>query len=330
MIEDYFEGELGEPATSLVTAHLAGCEKCAKLHNQLRREQEIYVGFLGDIKESPSLWSAVRSGIEREQAVTPVPRHPFWRSGLFRKPQLGMAFALALIILVLGIGLMRYVWTSPGGSPNVAVTSNPETSLPGKAPDSASPASTGNASSPIARPNPSNPSAKPTERGSANGKQLLARRSERNRLSDLSSRSVSPLLSATEELMASNAETIKAFQQRWQSTSLLDGEIARHLQESQLMLRSVRNATDGDEVSTTSAISYERGLSRELLNKNILLRRNAAARGDVLAENVLSRLEPFLLDVANIQDKPSAVDLRLLRERIRRNQIIVTLRAYAG
>src|SRR6266849_1399772 len=66
-IEAYIEGELDERTTGFITAHLAGCAACAQVFDELRREQEMFLGFINEVKESPALWSAVRTGIEKEK-----------------------------------------------------------------------------------------------------------------------------------------------------------------------------------------------------------------------------------------------------------------------
>ncbi|MFN2498618.1 MAG: anti-sigma factor [Pyrinomonadaceae bacterium] len=336
IIEEYVERELDERTTGFITAHIAGCATCAKVHDDLQREQEMYSAFLSEVTEPPALWSAVRAGMEKEAAVsatqTPMPTRT-WLPGSLSYPRFGLAFGLALVIIGVGIGLMR-LRSSLNTSDNRA-SSNPS----------------GTASLPQ---NPINPS-KPVEPATAGTQVKASDRtdktlSEKNRQSDALSkhspaansnfarsnkmkpvqpRQLSPTPSSVAELLAGNAETIDAVQKRWNSSSLLDGETARHLEKSQMMLRSLRNAIREDE-APTSTIYHEKELSRELLAKNILLRRNAAARGDVLTENLLSRLEPLLLDVANLQDKPSSTDLRLLEERIREKEIIATLQAYIG
>jgi hypothetical protein len=44
---------------------------------------------------------------------------------------------------------------------------------------------------------------------------------------------------------------------------------------------------------------------------------------------VLSNLEPFLLDIANLPARPSPDDLRGIRERLRRKEMIAALHIYS-
>lgn len=96
---------------------------------------------------------------------------------------------------------------------------------------------------------------------------------------------------------------------------------ARHAEQAQNLLRSFRNA------STTGSddLAYERGRSQELLYQNILLRRQAARGGKPEVESTLTQLEPILLDIANLPDKPAGADVRAIKNRMERKNIVAML-----
>jgi hypothetical protein len=102
-----------------------------------------------------------------------------------------------------------------------------------------------------------------------------------------------------------------------------------HLRQTQLLLRSFRN-TSVEEGEAAFDVSYEKKLSRELLSKNRLLRRSAVSREDSRAEELFSHIEPLLLDIANLPDKPSQTEVGSIKELIREQQIIATLQIYSG
>lgn len=109
----------------------------------------------------------------------------------------------------------------------------------------------------------------------------------------------------------------------------IDVETARHIERAQLLLRSFRNT--GDSGSRPGAdLSYERQGSRELLYKNVLLRRDAEAKGNMPVEDLLGGLEPFLLDIANLPDRPSSDDVRSIKERMQKKEIIAALQIYSA
>jgi hypothetical protein len=108
------------------------------------------------------------------------------------------------------------------------------------------------------------------------------------------------------------------------AASLFTPETIRHFEKAQLMLRSFRNASAEKSFAATD-LAYEKQMSRRLLTKNILLRRDAEMKGNLPAEEALSSLEPFLLDIANLPDKPSSGELGGIRERLRRKELIASL-----
>ncbi|HEX8474034.1 MAG TPA: zf-HC2 domain-containing protein [Pyrinomonadaceae bacterium] len=116
-------------------------------------------------------------------------------------------------------------------------------------------------------------------------------------------------------------------------TRLLDAdevEVVRHIQKTQLLLRSFRNARppeEGDDASR-SDVAYEKRLSRELLNENVLLRSDGGKSRNLPARQLLSTIEPLLLDIANLEDNPSKEDVRSIKERMRKMEIMAALEVY--
>jgi hypothetical protein len=109
----------------------------------------------------------------------------------------------------------------------------------------------------------------------------------------------------------------------------IDVETARHIERSQLLLRSFRNTRDSGSQPDPD-LSYEKQRSRGLLYKNILLRRDAEAKGNMPAEELLGSLEPFLLDIANLPDRPSNGDVRSIKERMQKKEIVSALQIYSA
>jgi hypothetical protein len=93
---------------------------------------------------------------------------------------------------------------------------------------------------------------------------------------------------------------------------------ATHLENAQLLLRAFRNAEPAN-------LAYEKRQARKLVFDNILLRREAEAKGNLPVEEALNSLEPLLLDIANLPAKASRSDVQMIRERIQKQEIIATL-----
>jgi hypothetical protein len=96
---------------------------------------------------------------------------------------------------------------------------------------------------------------------------------------------------------------------------------ARHAEQAQMLLRSFRNAS----AAGGADLSYERERSQELLYQNIVLRREAARGGNANVESTLSQLETILLDIANLPDKPAGEDVRSIKSRMERKNIVAML-----
>lgn len=109
----------------------------------------------------------------------------------------------------------------------------------------------------------------------------------------------------------------------------IDMKAASHFERAQLLLRSFRNAEISDNQGGPD-VSYEKEQSRNLVYENIILRRDAEAKGSVQVESVLSSLEPFLLDIANLPDHPSSDEVKSIKERIQKKEIVATLQVYSS
>jgi hypothetical protein len=130
-----------------------------------------------------------------------------------------------------------------------------------------------------------------------------------------------PGISAPDNLITGNSEMPV------DAGSFFDPLTTRHLEQAQLMLRAFRNLMAAKD---KAEISYEKKLSRSLLRRNILLRREAEASGNLPAQELLNTLEPLLIDIANLPDKASIAKLRPIRERIERQEIIASLQIYTA
>ena len=99
---------------------------------------------------------------------------------------------------------------------------------------------------------------------------------------------------------------------------------AMHFEKSETLLRSFRNIRL-NEKSSAAEVSYERTRAKQLVFQNMMLRREADVSGDVQISSVLENLEPILLDIANLPDKPDEDSVRVIRERMERKNIVALL-----
>ena len=109
-----------------------------------------------------------------------------------------------------------------------------------------------------------------------------------------------------------------------------ESKTARHVEQAQLLLRSFRNARPADAGRRASSdLAHEKQRSKKLLYQNIVLRREAASRGNLPVESLLDSLEPILIDIANLPDRPAPADVRQINERMRRKNLVAMLQISA-
>ncbi len=100
---------------------------------------------------------------------------------------------------------------------------------------------------------------------------------------------------------------------------------AVHFEKSETLLVAFRNVRL-NEPGTANEIAYERKNAKQLVYQNMMLRREADAAGDVQSSSLLESLEPILIDIANLPDKPDNDAVRVIRQRVERKNIVPLLR----
>ena len=100
---------------------------------------------------------------------------------------------------------------------------------------------------------------------------------------------------------------------------------ALHFEKSETLLVAFRNVRL-DEPGAASEVAYERKRAQQLVLQNMMLRRQADAAGDVQISSLLENLEPILIDISNLPDKPDKDAVRVIRQRVERKNIVPLLR----
>ena len=99
---------------------------------------------------------------------------------------------------------------------------------------------------------------------------------------------------------------------------------ALHFEKAENLLRAFRNVRL-DDADAAAEVRYERKRAQHLIYQNMMLRREADAAGDVQIASLLDSLEPILLDIANLPDRPDEDTVRVIRERVERKNIVALL-----
>lgn len=100
---------------------------------------------------------------------------------------------------------------------------------------------------------------------------------------------------------------------------------ALHFEKSETLLVAFRNVRLNDP-GTAAEIAYERKNAKQLVYQNMMLRREADSAGDIQSSSLLESLEPILIDIANLPDKPDTDAVRVIRQRVERKNIVPLLR----
>ena len=357
LIEEYFDGEVEERVAEQMGAHLSSCADCTAALDALSFEQEVYARYDRGIEVSPALWARVSAEIAREPLrEARTEKRPFltiWLelfaaafSTLAARPAL--ASSLALLLVGVTAGSLWFAYVRRATHVGVASNTPPAPGVRATAPPSAD----GGGKNPTAAPSASPVELTPTRGGESSEvagvtsreKPQTYERRDPPRDTPLTEDELNRII-ATKNADAGivnitydpHAEVSPTFVKIsgddagvvTTDARLLDPEqkeVARHVEQAQMLLRSIKNARA--ESSDTFNVAYEKKLSRKLLSENATLQLDAETRGDKDTKQVLDRIEPYLLDIANMHDNASREEVRSIRERIDRKEIIAALQVY--
>ena len=293
LLEEYSDGELAELEAREVAGHLMTCVSCANQSAVFMAEQEMFSRYDRELEVPAALWGKIA-----EQTTAPVVKpaanngFAFWLVGLFRVPSFGfsVATAVALIVIAILIGTV-YVRTW-------------------KATDSKK----------VAKQSPLEPKVAPE-------KTLPDRVDVPRQIEPVVAHITTPKPPRVSRAKHSEIDQSDVLSSDTGYQDMEDEDTAKHLEQTQNLLRSIRNVsvTDGDK---DIDVSYDKALSRRLLNENIVLRSDAEMKGKVPAKALLSDLEPFLLDIANLPDQARPDDVRAIKERVQKTEIVAALIGY--
>lgn len=298
LLEAYVDGEVDEHESERVRTHLMTCSGCETEFEALTAESELYARYDRELQISPAAWSGISARIATETAgVESHERRDLrgWFAGLFAIPRLGFAFsgAMAVLLAMFAVGYF-YLRTQPVQELHVASTNNVRVS--------SSPIVI-----PVEAPGTTGREVNKSKNTPTSGPAVVAKATEPKRPRAIPD---DPGVLFTEAAY----------------TDLEDKDTASHLDQAQKLLVSFRSLPSDDDQDVD--VSYEKSESRRLLNENVVLRRDAEMAGKFPTKAVLGSLEPFLIDIANLPDRAPASDVRQIKDRVQRTEIVAELRSY--
>jgi hypothetical protein len=289
LLEEYFDGELAERESTDVAAHLMTCMMCTTESAGLAAEQELFSRYDRDLEVSPAMWRQIS---ERTCApsVTKVFRNGFgeWLVGLFRVPSFGFSVATAALILIAVLVGAAYLRSRKPEQQQSDVVVRDE--APAKAPEKQE------------FKTPDVPKSADRETVA-----VVDKRRTRRSFNKPAPIDQSDVLSADFGYQDPD-----------------DRDTAKHIEQTQNLLRSIRNVQVNDGEQEID-VTYDKAVSRRLLSENIVLRRDAEMKAKFPTKALLSDLEPLLIDIANLPDQAKPDDVRAIKERVQKTEIVAAL-----
>ncbi len=321
--------ELGPEAKRRALMEIEGCRDCLAEYRSMTETLRVFDQAAESAMPDESYWPGYEAGL-RDRLSRERPNLRKRLAGLIAslisgfRPltarQLQLAFGLALVLMAIGWwSWQRRQVVAPGANNPLVANSTPTPQLKVNSPDKDFAVAPKNSEVPLSggMVNKKKKFGVPPSGDRFGGSRRLAKAGTPNEVRR----------EERDEVIVENGVGTRGYDQPLVAASLFTPETIKHFEKAQLMLRSFRN-TSGAKVSGARApvdLDYEKELSRRLLYQNILLRRQAEMKGNLPAEEALSALEPFLLDIANLPDKPSRGELGEISERLRRKEMIAAL-----
>ena len=287
-ISSLIDGELSATEAREVERHLLGCNDC----------QQVRADFLNLRSQITSFETSLAPEVQNRalKKILATPRRAPARGFAWSFGTSAVAFATLLIVAAIAGLLMYKSSNTRTNDKHLAVQTPspvPSASVQQKQPEpEASPApSKGNEeTAPRRSPSPA-PKKQPLVREPKPGEQFAA------------------IPSTPDPVRSADSQTMTAL----------------HFEKAETLLVAFRNVRL-NEPGTTAEVAYERKRAQQLVLQNMMLRREADVSGDVQISSLLENLEPILIDISNLPDKPDKDAVRVIRERVERKNIVPLLR----
>ena len=299
VLEEYVDGETPQRVAEQVSAHIISCAACGQAFDALTAEQEFYGRYDRELTVPASMWGVIAAQATSQWAASSTSlakRRWVWWPDLFSTRSFGVAGALATLLIAFSIGLAYLL-------------SQRQT---------------------------------PVSRDSTAQYQILPNSTSNHANTSGTEQTEASNLAAAKPPLVASVKTVKARGTKPKNAAAGQGDVlfvdtseadlderdtTSHLEQAQNLLLSFRNIKVSDDDEEVD-VSYEKSESRRLLNENIILRRDAEMTGKFPAKSVLGSLEPFLIDIANLPEKATPADVRQIRDRMQKTEIVAELRSY--
>jgi hypothetical protein len=309
-VSEYIDGELPSDQVLAVERHLLACGECQELRSD-------FMSMRSEISNYPL---RPISQLQPRLAQLVSPATASWADRLvaafgafttqWRRPLL--AGALAVLLLVLGLA----IWLSRSPQKENLVAKDERKTESSKSQATPSPAV-----SPEQKEQPRNGTQKFDEPALVPPKFRL-----REAVTGLQPKR-QPALPKSEDVLEPDSENIATNLSTRVGPADTETMTAQHVEQSELLLRSFRNLRP--QAKAGEELGHERRRAQRLFYQNVMLRREADSSGDVEVATLLQSLEPILLDIANLpQDAPGS-EVRAIKDRVERQNLVALLQINA-
>jgi hypothetical protein len=291
---DLVFGELEAGQQQSMLAEVRGCPSCSEEYLSMQATLRIFDQATDTAMPEESYWMGYDARLRAKLAEPVAPNRRERLAGWFALLLARPAFPVAIVAGLILIAAISAAWFLRQGVGNTPVLVVQTTPTPGQS---------------QATPTPT-PTGAPQNEALPGHQSVVAVNSPQPRPARPPRTAVKIPASVPDELIAMDVSPVAG--------------PASHFEKAQLLLRSFRNAR-AEGKSASLDLAYEKRQASKLVYDNILLRREAEAKGYLPVEEALNSLEPLLLDIANLPDKPSRGEVQVIRERIQKQEIIATL-----
>jgi anti-sigma factor RsiW len=290
LLEEYLDGELATVEQEEISAHLITCADCSASFSTLAAEQELFSRYDRELEVPPFLWTR----IAQDTVAANNSGRLGWRhhaATIFARPI--VAAAVAILLIAIAVGVLN---TKDPTLPRDGTDFTQATSVPQR----------GSVGSMLPETGGDQPTQQPDPRPITQQPKHKTRRASRAKIDQSG-------------VLSSDLGYV----------DLYERDTAKHIEKTQNLLRSIRNVSvsEGDEEID---VTYDKALSRRLLNENVVLRRDAEMKAKFPTKSLLADVEPFLIDIANLPDHARPEDVRVIKERVQKTEIVAALMDYQG
>lgn len=314
LINDLVEGELDLQTAGRVNLHIFACESCEAELEMLRSEKENYAHFLFEIEPPSDLSTQFQAKLEsfdQAKSVLPEVSYGFYDrfSNLFSIRFFKPILTGAAVLFVIGFGYfwLRNLEKDSEQSKVVPSINSANTAFEEKS-EIIFPPETAKAK--IVSPK------KITTVSITKSEPIIAQQKANEALIK------KPFVrkNKPQNLKIETAINLNEFQDFRIKT-------ATQLEKVEMLFRSFRNARFIEEREEYD-IAYEKQQAERLLESNIRLRRQSENYGTILENEMLGKVEPYLLEISNLDANPTQEEVLEIKQRIKNQNLIAGLQGF--